>query len=42
LLTGWVSRLEGRWNEVFDPSDVAAADLPGVVRGLLGLGALDE
>ncbi|MEB3371954.1 haloacid dehalogenase type II [Saccharopolyspora mangrovi] len=36
LRTGWVSRLEGRYNPTFDPADVAADDLPAVVRGLLG------
>lgn len=37
LLTGWVSRLEGHWNDVFDPPDVTGPDLVGVVRELLAL-----
>ncbi|RRO14494.1 haloacid dehalogenase type II [Saccharopolyspora rhizosphaerae] len=35
LRTGWVSRLEGRYNPTFDPADVTADDLPTVVRELL-------
>lgn len=38
LRAGWVSRLEGRWNELFTPPDVTGPDLPAVVRGLLALG----
>jgi 2-haloacid dehalogenase len=38
LLTGWVSRLEGHWNELFDQPDVTGPDLVDVVRGLLALG----
>lgn len=36
LRTGWVSRLEGRYNPTFDPADVMADDLPAVIRELLG------
>lgn len=39
LCTGWVSRLEGRFNESFDPPDVTGPDLPTVVRNLLALDA---
>jgi 2-haloacid dehalogenase len=35
LLTGWVSRLEGDWSELFDPPDATGQDLVGVVRELL-------
>lgn len=38
LRAGWVSRLEGRWNELFTPPDVTGPDLPAVVRGLLAPG----
>ncbi|GGM60372.1 dehalogenase [Longimycelium tulufanense] len=38
LLTGWVSRLERRWSELFDQPDVTGPDLVNVVRGLLSLG----
>jgi 2-haloacid dehalogenase len=37
LSTGWVSRLEGHWNERFDPPDVAGPDLVTVVHKLLAL-----
>jgi 2-haloacid dehalogenase len=37
LLTGWASRLEGRFAPTFDPPDVAGADLVEVVDGLLAL-----
>jgi 2-haloacid dehalogenase len=36
-VTGWVSRLEGRWNELFDPPDVTGPDLVTAVRNLLAL-----
>jgi 2-haloacid dehalogenase len=39
LPTGWVSRLEGSWNELFDPPDVTGPDLVAVDGKLL---ALDE
>ena len=39
LSTGWVSRLEGRWNERFDPPDVTGPDLVTVVHNLLALEA---
>lgn len=35
LMTGWVSRLEGRPSPVFDPPLVTAADLAAVVERLL-------
>lgn len=35
MRTGWVSRLEGRYNAAFDPADVQEDDLEAVVRGLL-------
>lgn len=37
LVASWVSRLEGHWNEVFDPPDVTGPDLVDVVRALLAL-----
>lgn len=37
LTTGWASRLEGHYAEVFRPADVTGADLVEVARGLLGL-----
>jgi 2-haloacid dehalogenase len=37
LLTGWASRLEGGWGEVFSPPDVRGEDLVEVARGLLEL-----
>lgn len=37
LVTGWASRLERTWAEVFTPPDVRAADLVGVAEGLLAL-----
>jgi 2-haloacid dehalogenase len=37
LVTGWVSRLEGRYSAVFDPADVTGDDLVSVVDGLLAL-----
>lgn len=37
LVTGWASRLEGTWADVFAPPDVIADDLIGVAEGLLGL-----
>jgi 2-haloacid dehalogenase len=37
LVTGWVSRLEGRYPPVFAPPDVAGATLEEVADGLLGL-----
>jgi 2-haloacid dehalogenase len=38
LVTGWVSRLEGRPPDVFARSDVEGDDLVEVARGLLALG----
>ncbi len=38
LLTGWASRLEGRFPQVFDRPDVSGRDLVEVVEGLMGLG----
>lgn len=35
LRTGWVSRLEGRYNPTFDPADATADDLPDLIRKLL-------
>jgi len=37
LTTGWVSRLEHRYGEVFDPPDVTGDDLVAVVDRLLAL-----
>jgi 2-haloacid dehalogenase len=37
LVTGWVSRLEGRYGEVFEPPDVTGDDLVEVVDRLLAL-----
>ncbi len=37
LLTGWASRLEGGWGDVFSPPDVRGEDLVEVARGLLEL-----
>ncbi|SDN36200.1 2-haloacid dehalogenase [Lentzea albidocapillata subsp. violacea] len=37
LVTGWVSRLEGHWNDLFDPPDVTGPDLVSVVGALLAL-----
>jgi 2-haloacid dehalogenase len=37
LVTGWVSRLEGRYPSVFAPPDVSGDDLVAVVDGLLTL-----
>lgn len=37
LVTGWVSRLEGRYSELFAPPDVRGDDLVAVVEGLLAL-----
>lgn len=37
LVTGWAARLEHEWANVFTPPDVMAADLVGVVHGLLAL-----
>ncbi len=39
LVTGWVSRLEGRFPDIFDPPDVTGDDLVTVVDGLLALPA---
>ncbi|MGH3864376.1 hypothetical protein [Actinokineospora sp.] len=36
--TGWVSRPEGHWNDLFEPPDVTGPDLVSVVRALLELG----
>jgi 2-haloacid dehalogenase len=37
LVTGWVSRLERRFPDIFDPPDVSGDDLVAVVDGLLAL-----
>ena len=37
LVTGWASRLEGTFPAVFDPPDVAGADLVEVADRLLGM-----
>jgi len=37
LVTGWASRLEGRFSDVFEPADVSGPDLAAVVEGLLAL-----
>lgn len=37
LTTGWASRLEGRYAEVFTPADVVGPDLVAVVDALLDL-----
>jgi 2-haloacid dehalogenase len=37
LVTGWVSRLEGRFPDIFDPPDVTGDDLLAVVERLLVL-----
>jgi hypothetical protein len=37
LSTGWVSRLEGHWNDRFDSPDVAGPNLITVVHKLLAL-----
>jgi 2-haloacid dehalogenase len=37
LVTGWASRLEGTFPEVFDPPDVTGPDLVTVIDGLLAL-----
>lgn len=37
LSTGWVSRLEGRWNDTFAPPDITGPDLVAVVQRLLEL-----
>lgn len=39
LTTGWASRLEGHYAEVFHPADVTGTDLVDVARGLLALPA---
>ncbi|MFF5263914.1 haloacid dehalogenase type II [Actinomadura viridis] len=39
LVTGWVSRLEGRYAEIFAAPDVRGDDLVEVVEGLLALEA---
>jgi 2-haloacid dehalogenase len=36
-VTGWASRLEGTFPEVFDPPDVTGPDLVTVIDGLLAL-----
>ena len=37
LTTGWASRLEGHYSEIFAPADVVGTDLVEVARGLLAL-----
>ncbi len=37
LVTGWAARLERRYHPAMQPADVRAADLVGVVEGLLAL-----
>jgi 2-haloacid dehalogenase len=39
LITGWASRLEGRYGTLFAPADVTGADLAEVAHGLLALPA---
>jgi len=39
LITGWASRLEGRYGSLFAPADVTGADLAEVAGGLLALPA---
>jgi 2-haloacid dehalogenase len=39
LVTGWLSRLEGRYPDLFDTADVTGDDLVSVVDGLLALPA---
>jgi 2-haloacid dehalogenase len=39
LTTGWVSRLEGRYADIFAPPDVTGGDLVEVVERLLALPA---
>lgn len=39
LTTGWASRLEGHYAEIFEPADVTGHDLVDVVNGLLALPA---
>lgn len=39
LVTGWASRLEGRFPAIFDRPDVVGSDLVEVVEGLLALPA---
>ena len=37
MMSGWASRLEGRYGEIFSPPHVTGADLVEVARGLLAL-----
>ncbi len=37
LTTGWASRLEGHYPDIFEPADVEGTDLVEVARGLLAL-----
>ncbi|MBB4929598.1 2-haloacid dehalogenase [Lipingzhangella halophila] len=37
LTTGWASRREGRYADIFTPADVEGSDLAEVARGLLAL-----
>ncbi|MFY9808790.1 MAG: haloacid dehalogenase type II [Pseudonocardiaceae bacterium] len=37
LTTGWASRLEGHYGEIFTPADVTGTDLDEVAHGLLAL-----
>jgi 2-haloacid dehalogenase len=37
LLTGWVNRSDGRWNDLFDPPDITGSDLVSVARSLVAL-----
>ncbi|MDQ0381436.1 2-haloalkanoic acid dehalogenase type II [Amycolatopsis thermophila] len=39
LTTGWSSRLEGYYAEIFAPADIVGADLVEVAQGLLDLPA---
>lgn len=41
LTTGWASRLEGHYSEIFAPADVVGGDLVEVARGLLALPRAD-
>jgi 2-haloacid dehalogenase len=37
LTTGWASRLEGHYGEIFTPADVTGTNLDDVAHGLLTL-----
>jgi 2-haloacid dehalogenase len=42
LTTGWASRLEGHYADIFTPADVTGTDLVEVARGLLTLSHVDR